>query len=168
MLLKRQPYRPEWRMYFSLYNKMSGFGVRHVYWCSDAGWAGRKPPASSRNILNQLQKVLTTQRVTQCRQAGAHFCAHNWQAARYLWQPPILNLAHFDSSIKNWNLSYHEHITHDKSRARGKEDNYNNQKAINTAKNDHKVENKESLGLCSARDLGPRGSKDKLFKSKKN
>ena len=56
--------------------------------------------------------------------------------------------------------------THDKSRR--KEGSYDNQRVINAKKDERKVKNKEKLGLCSGRDLGPRGSKDKLFKPKEN
>ena len=76
--------------------------------------------------------------------------------------------SHFDSAIKNWNLANHEHITHDKSRARGKDNSYNKQREINTTNNKRKVENKERLGLCDVRDLDPRSSKDKLLKLKGN
>ena len=59
--------------------------------------------------------------------------------------------------------------THDKGElGQKKEKNYNNQRAINTIQDKRKVENKERLGLCSVRDLGPRGSKDKLFKLEKD
>ena len=46
--------------------------------------------------------------------------------------------------------------------------NYNNRGVIYTTKYKQKAEDKRGLGLCSVENLGPRGSKGKLLKLKRN
>ena len=57
--------------------------------------------------------------------------------------------------------------THTK-RAPEKETTTTTTKVINTTHYTHRFENNERLGMSSIDDLGPRGSKGKLFKLKRN
>ena len=49
-----------------------------------------------------------------------------------------------------------------------RDDNCHNQKVINTIRYTHKSDDKGTLGTWGNVNLGPRGSKDKVFKLKRN
>jgi len=59
-------------------------------------------------------------------------------------------------------------LPHVQSENQKRDDNYHNQRVNNTTYYTHRFENKEGLGMSRVDNLGPRGSKGKLFKLKRN